>query len=556
MCRIVGLLVVVFCYCTSHAAVKLSKQQILRVGNTSEPRDLDPAILTGVPGSHIVDNLFEGLTSYDPYTLEPRPGVAETWKISSDGKTYTFYLRDDARWSDGRKLTAEDFAWAWQRALNPATASEYAYQLYYLKNGEALAQGKLKDFGKLGVEVLDKDPTKKDRLVLKVTLEHPTPFFLRLTSFHTLHPTPKHTIEKYGDRWTTEGKMVSNGPFKLSEWKLNRHIKIVKNDAYWDKNKVGIEAVYFYPIENSVTEEKTYKAGDLHLTSTIPLIRIPYYMKQLSNRAPGQYIDYKHSPSLSVYFYRFNTTKVPLNDVRVRRALAMTVDRKLLVEGVLRGGQQPATSFTPYVDGYKFSNKGLPTTVTPEVVAEAKELLRKAGYPNGEGMPKFEILYNTLEANKKIAIAIQRMWKEHLGIEVGIFNQEWKVFLDTQHNMNYSIARAGWLGDYPDPNTFLDMFVTGGGNNETGWSNPQYDKLIDMAAETTDRQKRFQHFRTAEAILMEELPIIPIYFSTNQRLVSQKVKMRDNGHLRDWQPNIMDRLLFKYYALIDINNGG
>ncbi|MEZ4743078.1 MAG: peptide ABC transporter substrate-binding protein [Bdellovibrionota bacterium] len=523
---------------------KLAKNQVLRLGNGAEPKELDPAKATGAPEGKILDSIFEGLVTLDPYTMEPVPGVAESWSLSKDGKTYTFKIRKDAKWSDGKPLTANDFVWSWKRALSPKIASEYAYQLYYLKDGESYNKGKA-TADKVGVSA-------KDKQTLVVTLESPTPFFLRLCAFRTLYPTPRHVVEKYPDQeWTKEEHIVSNGPFKLVEWKINRHIKVVKNPNYWDAKSIKLNEAYFMPIEQQDTAEKTFFAGGLDLTTTVPSLKIPSYKKEIAKH-PGEYHPYKSNPYLGVYYYRFNVTKKPTNDVRVRRALAMTVDRKLIVERVTRGGQIPATSFTPpNTAGYTFKGE-LPVSVTPEVIKEAKKLLADAGYPNGKGLPPIEILYNTNEDHKKVAIAIQSMWKKNLGIDVKLYNQEWKVYLDSQQKMNYTISRAGWIGDYPDPNTFLDMWLTGGGNNQTGWSNKKYDSLIAEAKLLTSTKERYGKFMEAEKILLDELPVLPIYIYTNNRLVSEKLKMfGKDGKLTEWTPNIEDKLFLKNYALVN-----
>ncbi len=526
---------------------ELSPLQVLRLGNGTEPKELDPATITGVPESHIVDNLFEGLTSLDPFTLDPMPGVALSWSVSEDGKEYVFTLRKDARWSDGRRITAEDFVWSWQRVLAPETASEYAYQLYYLKNGRAFNEGKIKDPKKLGVSA-------KNDHTLVVHLENPTPYFLRLTAFHTLFPTPKHILMKTGKEtfgsidqsWTRPGSMVSNGPFIMTEWKINQYVKLERNPHYWDRSVVKLKEAYFFAIENADTEERTFNAGDLHMTSTVPNIKIPKY-ERMRKRDQAKSV-YQANPSLGVYYYRFNVTKEPTNRLEVRKALAMTVDRKLLVERVTKGGQIAATNFTPPVSGYQYQGD-LPVSVSPQVCSQAKTLLAKA-YPDIKKMPPIDILYNTSEGHKKIAIAIQQMWSRCLKVKVRLHNQEWKVYLDSQRKLNYTISRAGWIGDYPDPNTFLDMFVTGGGNNQTGWAHKDYDRAIELASQTKDQAKRYQYFTRAETILMSELPVLPIYFYTQNRLVSRKVKMFDaQGKVHNWTSNISDRWMLKYYAL-------
>ncbi|MFK7826253.1 MAG: peptide ABC transporter substrate-binding protein [Oligoflexales bacterium] len=519
-------------------------KQIFKIGNGSEPRELDPSTSTGTPASRILDNIFEGLTQLDPFSFQPVPGVAKKWEISADGLKYTFYLRKNAKWSDGKALNAHDFVKSWQRVLDPKTASEYAYQLYYIKNGEAYNSGKIKDTKLLGIKAIDEH-------TLLVTLEHPTAYFLHLTTFTTLFPTPSHVIAKYpGQEWTKEGKIVGNGPFKLVEWKLNNYVKLIPNEHYWEREKVKLKEVILYPIENIDTEEKSFFSGELHQTSGVPLIKVPTYERQIK-RNKGKYHPYITHPFLATYFYRFNTTKKPFDDMRVRRALALTVDRKLLVERVTRRGELAANSFTPSgISEYSFTGD-LPNSVNPEVIKEARELLKAAGYPDGKGFPKVELLYNTSDNHKKIALAIQQMWKKYLGVEIGIINQEWKVFLNTQKNLDYDISRAGWVGDYPDPNTFLNMFITGGGHNATGWSNKTYDELIDTASKTVDQTKRFSFLHQAESILMKELPILPLYIYTKSHLISQQVKMINNqGKIVDWTYNLASRLFFKHYILV------
>lgn len=527
---------------TSFAALPLAEKQVIRIGNGSEPKGLDPAKVTGVPEHHILQNLFEGLTGQDPITLEPTPGMASSWTISPDGKTYTFKIRPNAKWSDGIPLTAEDFVASWIRALEPKTAAEYAYQLYYISNGEEYNTGKLKDSTKVGVKA-------KDKQTLVVTLKEPTPFFIRLTSFVTLYPVPSHIIKKHGEEeWTHEGKMVSNGPFRLSEWKINKHIKLVRNENYWDAARVKLSEAVILPIENIDTENKMFHQGELDMTASVPSLRIPKYVKERESQPAAH--PYQSHPYLGTYFYRINVNKKPLDDKRIRRALALTIDRKLLIDKVILGGQKPALGFTPPdTAGYTFPGN-LNASITPEAIAEARKLLADAGFPGGKGFPKFDILYNTSEDHKKIAIAIQQMWKKHLGIEVGLYNQEWKVYLTSQSQMNYAISRSAWIGDYPDPNTFLDMWVTGGGNNNTGWSNKEYDRLIIEAGKTIDQSKRYDIFKKAEGILMSELPIIPIYVYTRNRLQSPKVALLDEkSNAVPWKSNILDSMPLKSYVI-------
>jgi oligopeptide transport system substrate-binding protein len=526
--------------------VKLAKSQVLRFSNGSEPRELDPAKATGEIESNIIMNIFEGLTSLDPVSLRPIPATAESWQVSPDGKTYTFKLRKNIKWSDGKPVTAGDFVYAWQRALDPKTAAEYAYILYYIKNGEPFNQGKLKDAKKLGIAA-------KDPQTLVVTLENPTPYFPSLTAFYTYMPVPEHVVQKAknSSEWASEKTLVGNGPFKLTEWKLNKHIKVVKNDHYWDAAGVTLQEAFFYPIENQVTEERMFMAGELDLTNNVLNAKIPLYKKQIKSN-PNAFHPFKSGPMLGSGYFRFNVTAAPLNDKRVRKALALTVDRTMIAEKVLGAGEIPAQAFTPPGTAGYTAKPVLNTTVKPQDIAAAKKLLAEAGYPDGKGLPKIELLYNTSENHKKLVTAMQQMWKKNLGVEIGLVNEEWKVYLNSTQKMNYQIGRAGWTGDYNDPNTFLDMFVTDGGNNNTGWSSKEYDNLIKQATLTQDQNKRFEIFQKAESILLEDLPILPLYVYVNKNLASEKLKLKLNdGKIVPWQNNIQDFLLLKYIVLAE-----
>ena len=523
------------------------EEQILRVSNGAEPKDLDPGIATGIPEGHIIDTLFQGLTDVGPFSPDPIPGMAESWTISPDGLTYIFKIRKDAKWSDGQALTADDFVFSWRRALDPKTASEYAYQLYYIKNGEAFNKGQIKDANQLGVHA-------KDALTLEVVLEHPTPYFLQLTSFMTLYPVPKHVLAKYsGSEWTKENRLVSNGAFKLAEYRLHQHIKLVKNEHFWDKASIKPETIYIYPIENKYTEEKTFVSGKIHLTSTVPAMRLPYYESQARENT-SDHKPLKVEPLFGTYYYRFNTSKKPLNDPRVRRALTLTVDRKEIVDKIVRGGKVPASSFTPPLGTFDFRGS-IPTHVTDADLQEAKTLLAQAGYPEGKNMPKLNILYDTDEDNKRIAIAIQDMWHKHLGIKVGIYNEEWKVYLESLRQLNFDIARSRWIGDYADPNTFLDLMVTNGGNNNTAWSNKTYDETIKQASVSQNTIERGSLFKKAEDILMKEVPVLPVFYYTNPHLLSPDLKLFNpqTGEISEWKSDPMDRWFLRYCVLLKSN---
>lgn len=507
---------------------------VLHYGNGTNIQTTDPHIATGLPEHHVISSIFEGLTTKNPYTLEPEPGVAERWDISDDGLTYTFYLRENALWSNGDLITAEDFRWSWERALTPELAAQNSYMLYPILNAEAFNTGEISDFNQVGIKVISD-------LVLEVQLRAPTPFFLQLLDHYITFPVHRETVESFGlytdnlSRWSREGNIVSNGPFELTEWQVNSHVRVEKRENYWDADTVKLNAIVFYPTENLITEERMFRDGLLHRTEEVPLDKVPVYLAE----DPDTIVI---APYLSSYFYLINTTKAPFNDLKVRRALSMAVDRDLLNETVLENIMQPAYFLTPPgTIGYE------PPVTFGYDPEQARALLAEAGYPNGEGFPSFEILYNTQENHRKIAIAIQEMWRDELNINVSIVNQEWQVYLESIDNMNYDVARRGWVGDYVDPNTYLDMYITGGGNNNVGFSNARYDEIvINEAPLKLDNQERFALYREAETILMEEMPIIPIYIYQTKNLKSPDMKGAPS--------NIMDHYNWKYIYLEDATN--
>lgn len=506
-----------------------NKTGFLHYGNGAEPQGLDPHVVTGVPESHIVRALFEGLAVKNPVTLEPEPGVAERWDISEDGRVYTFYLNPEAKWSNGERMTASDYVWSWNRALHPDTGSLYAYMLYPIVNSEAYSKREITDFGKVGVKALDD-------LTLQVTLNEPTPYFLQLMDHYSTFAVHPETLLKHGkmtDRytpWTRVGNMVSNGPFTLEEWSLNRRIIVEKSDHYWDRDNVSLNGVYFYPTENLVSEERMFRAEQLHFTQTVPLDKIPAYRERENS-------PYVQAPYLGTYYYLINTDRPPVDDARVRKALSFALDRDKLTNTVLQNTAIPAYSITPpNTLGY------YPPKLFEYDIEEARRLLAEAGYPNGEGWPGLEIVYNTQEAHRKVAVAIQQMWKEALNIDITISNQEWKVYLNTISQRQFQVARRGWIGDYVDANNFLDLFLTDGGNNNTGYSDPVFDDIIlNRAPKAKSREERYQLFYEAETMLLEEMPFIPIYTYTSKHLVHPSVE--------GIYPNLMDSLNLKYVKL-------
>ncbi len=502
---------------------------ILHFGNGTEPQGLDPQVVTGIPESNIVHTLFEGLAVKNPYTLEPEPGVAQSWDVSADGLTITFHLNPAARWSNGDPMTAQDYVWSWQRALSPAMGNQYAYMLYPVANAEAFATGKLDDFNAVGVKALD-DHT------LQVRLTTPTPYFIQLMDHHSTFAVHRPTIEKFGkatDRftpWTRVENIVGNGPFRLTDWQLNRRITVAKSDTYWDHDRVQLNGIVFYPTENISSEERMFRVGQLHYTQSVPLDKIPVY--RAMHNSP-----YVNAPYLGTYYYLLNINKPPLDDVRVRQALAMAVDRERLNNTVLHGSNVPAYGITPPGTlGYQ------PPQVFGHDVQRARQLLAEAGYPDGKGWPGLEITYNTSESHRKIAVALQQMWKDALNIDVTLTNQEWKVYLDSVDQMNFQMARRGWIGDYVDPNNFLDLFLCGGGNNNTGFCDPRYDELVKrQAPRATARDERYAIFSAAETLLMEQMPILPIYTYTSNHLIHPSVQ--------GMPANMLDAVNFKYVAL-------
>lgn len=498
-------------------------QQILRFPNGTEPETLDPAKSTGIPEANIELAVFEGLTRIGPND-QIVPGIASKWEVSKDGKVYTFHLRK-AKWSNGDPVTAKDFAYAWERALRPETASEYAYQLYYIKNGEAYNSGKIKDASQLGIKVLD-DYT------LQVTLEAPTAYFTFLTGFPTLMPVHRKFVEADPKAWYTKPEtFVGNGPFKLAKWEHNSQLELVKNPNYWDAKKVKLEKIVISLVDSNLTQEAMFETNQLDVLDDIPLPSLDRWKKD-----PG----YKVAPYLGTYYYIVNTNKI--KDKRVRQALYLAIDRQTMVDKILKGGQAPAYAFTPNgfpdpskkgADYRKVGGNFLTTGDLKKDIEKAKKLLADAGHPDGKGLT-VDILFNTSESHKRIAEFIQQQWKVNLGVNATLSQQEWQVYLDTRDSDNFGVARAGWIADYVHPMTFMDMHVTGGGNNDSKWGNKKYDELIDFAKNTQNAKAAFKAMHEAEAIMMDEMPVIPLYFYTELHVMKPWVKNLSVSALGFW----------------------
>ena len=497
------------------------ENQIYHHGNGSEPQGLDPHIVTGVPEHHILISLCEGLTIPNPNPNDINgymAGTAESWSISDDGTEYIFNINKNAKWSNGEPVTADDFVWSWKRILTASLGSQYPDMLYYLEGAYEYHNGLIDDFDQVGVKSIDQH-------TLQVNLKNPTPFFLGLLSHYSTWPVHKDTVLKFGDiddrngEWTRPGNFVCNGPFQLKTWELNNKIVVEKNPHYYDASMVRLNEIHYYPVSNVMTEDRMFRAGQLHLTSTLPSQKCPIYIEE----NPNLRID----PYMGTYFYRINTENEVLKDIKVRKALAYSIDRQLLVDKVTKCGQIPAYSFTPPgTNGYQ------PTTEIPFDPVLAKSLLEEAGFSNENPFPKLEILFNTNEDHRKLALAVQQMWQINLGIEVELVNQDWKVYLNREMIGDFQISRAGWIGDYEDPNTFLDLMRPNRGNNKTGWENMEYDALVKKANTINNQAERYELLYKAEEILIENMPVIPLYTYVRAYQLSSDVK-GFNPHILD-----------------------
>jgi len=614
---------------------RANREGILLLGNSDEPKGIDPHLVSGIIEGNIIRAIFEGLCLDHPSkNATCVPGVAESWESNEDFTQWTFNLRSDAQWSDGMPVTADDFLFSYHRILSPNLGAKYAEMLYYLANAKeynqdhkgyiffktdpksALDWKLIQDCNFTGNDKIDissfKDTAKNDffslsseqkslyfshkglnKLSLKqlktiqdksikfawptsvtaaqidiilarfmqhakagspdlwnlahvgvtaktphtlvVNLRGPIPFLPEITKHYTWYPVPKHTVLKFGTidtpntGWTRVGNIVSNGPFMLNSWRFNHHVEALKNPHYWDFEAVKLNGIRYFPVKNSYTEARMFFDNQLHKTYTLAPEMI-IHSKKVQPEALRQ------EPYVGVYFLRLNTTRKPLDNLNVRLALSAAIDRRLIIDNLLQGGQTPAHGIVPQTEKY----------TTPKIVnfdiTEAQKLMADAGFPNGEGFTSdIKILTTPKETAIRMAEALQVMWKQNLGINVRIEQREWGTFLTAQQELDYDIAIGGWIGDFLDPTTFLDMWTKGNGNNNTGWGSNKFEETLTLAEKNANPSERLEILKDAEATILSERPILPLYWYTTNYLLHPSVK--------GWNPLLLDNHPFKFIEL-------
>ncbi len=480
-------------------------------GNGAEPATLDPTLGEGVPGSNIMRDLYETLMTEDGEG-NVILGQAESYTISADKKVYTFKIRDNANWSNGDPVTAHDFEYAFKRGVDPKVAAKYSwyFKILGIKNGADILAGK-KPVDSLGVKALSNKS-------LQITLSEPVPYFLIGIAHITTAPVPKKVVEKYGKKWTNPANIVTNGAYTLKEWVVNEKIVLEKSDKYYAKNDVKIDKVTFLPIPEQSTELNRYKAGEIDYLNELPKNQYKNLLKTVPNEV-------KVLGRVGTYYYYLNMKKKPFDDVRVRKALSYAVNRKILAEKVLGTGEIPAYTFVPNnVSGYTAPIPEYQTWTQKQRDEKARKLMDEVGITKSNPL-KFELLYNTSESHKRNALAISSMWKKAFkgAVIVTLKNQEWKTYLDEKKKGNYQVARAGWIGDYNEASTMLDLLTVGHSSNNSFYNNPRYDKLMNEARVTSDDVKRNKLYQEVDLIVAEDMPIIPLFQYSNARLIKPRV---------------------------------
>lgn len=502
---------------------KANRDGILIVGNSNEPKGLDSQVVTGVLESNIMRALFEGLVSDHPSDDAANlPAGAETLEPDATATVWTAKLRPNAKWSDGAPVTARDYAFAYERILTPEFAAKYAEMLYFLKGADRFNKGETKDFSTVGVEVVDD-------LTLRLTLRGPTPYFPQILKHYTWNPVPRHVVLKHGtmtqkgNPWSKLGNIVSNGPYQLKSWRRTDHLEVERNPHYWGAADVTLNGVRFLPINNSYTEARMFRDGQMHITYTAPPEIVDLMLKENPKVL-------RQEPYVGTLFFRCNTKRKPLEDVRVRRALSLSFNQQEICDKILRG-YKPAFGMTPPMAGYDTPHA---ISYDPET---ARKLLTEAGFPaaaDGKrtSFPRLKILLASRETAATVAQAIQAMWRKELGIEVEIENKEWTAYLAAMQEFEYDLASSGWIGDYLDPLTFLEMWSDGNGNNLTGWTNPKFEDLLKQSHQEADPAKRYAILRDAETIMTAEAPVLLLAWYARNYLMDPSVE--------NWHPLLLD----------------
>lgn len=506
----------------------LAEEQVLHRDNGEEPQTLDPHLARAVPASHILRDLYEGLTAETP-DGRIAPGVAERWDLDGDGRVYTFHLRRDGRWSNGDPLTAGDFAWSFRRSVDPATASQTAYILRPIRGVAEILAGQA-PVDSLGVEAVD-DHT------LRIELNNPTPYLLALLSHPSTFPVHRPSVEAHSDRFTRPGNLVSNGAFYLEDWTVRSRIGLRRNPEYWNADEVILDQVIYYPFEDRSSSLKQFRSGNLHWTSDVPANQYEWLSEHYADELAV-------TPWLGSYFFGFNLTREPFIDSpQLRRALVLAVDRGILTAKVTRFGELPSfTLVPPGIGDYVSPAPEWAGRTQAEREAEARRLYADAGYSDARPL-RVQLRYNTSDNHKKLALAVASMWRQVLGVQTELINEEWKVFLQNrQQKVLTQVFRSGWIGDYADPYTFLEMFRTGHGQNDYGYSDSLYDSLLEQVAGEGIPARRRRLMQEAERVLLESAPIIPLYTYVTRRLV--------DPHLQGWASNVMDHHYSKHMYLL------
>lgn len=493
-------------------------QSVLRIGNGAEPETLDPHRTKSVSAGSILRDLYEGLTSVAP-DGRVIPGAARNWEISGDGLVYTFFLRPEARWSNGDAVTAQDFVAGLRRSVAPATGSSYAGMLAPIRNATAITAGQQPPQA-LGVHALDAH-------TLRIDLQGPTPYLLGMLAHPTTFPIHGPSLARWGSQFARAGQLVSNGAYQLQDWVVQSQATLTRNAHYWNNAATRIDRVIYYPTEDLNSELKRYRAGELDVTFQIPLVQAPWIRRELG-------AELHVATYLGVYYYGFNVTRPPFKgNVKLRQALALAIDRELITNKVMNGLAQPAYAWVPPgTAAHRSQRPEWADWPRERQLAEARRLYAEAGY-SAERPLQTEIRYNTHEDHKRIAVVIAAMWKQHLGVRTTLVNEEAKVFLNTRQMRRLTqVFRAGWIGDYDDASSFTDLLQSQSGLNHSGWADAEYDALLAAAASETDSGARRELLEAAERRLLEEMPVMPIYYYVSKHLVKPRV--------RGWKDNLLD----------------